>query len=95
MTIVTLIITHVARRRTCEEMLDAVRLGPNHNTALERVEGLRLDIPFGLVRLRNRRSLPTSDVHSRTCCEVYCDRTCANACMSNASSIIYTRQLLQ
>ena len=30
-------------------MLDAVRFCPNHNTALERVEGLRLDIPFGLV----------------------------------------------
>ena len=47
------------------EVLDALRLCPNHNTALERVEGLRLNIPFGLARLRNRRSVPTSDVHSR------------------------------
>ena len=60
----TLILTHVARRRTGEEVLDTVRFCPNHYTALERVEGLRLDIPFGLVRLRNRRSFPTRDVHS-------------------------------
>ena len=61
----TLKIAHVARRRTCEEMLDAVRLCPNHNSALKRVERFSRNIPFGLVRLRNRRSFAPSDVHSR------------------------------
>ena len=63
--IMTFKITHIARRRSGEKVLDAVRLCPNHDTALERVEGLRLDIPFGLVKLRNRHSFPTRDVHSR------------------------------
>ena len=52
------------------------------------MEGLRFNNPFGLVRHCDCRSrkFPSVTLAAGICCDVKCDKACANAFMSNASA---------